>query len=105
MDYDDVVENTRETLNSYRVSQLRELCRESGVSQCAKNKMILVNRLLPIVLKEAGYVVVNIPETKKKFKKKKVEEKKVEENDIEIGESSDIEESSDDESSITEPEN
>ena len=99
MDYDNIVENTRETLKSYRVSQLRELCRESGVSQCAKNKMILVNRLLPIVLKEAGYVVVNISETKKKFKKKKVQEIKVEESDIEI------EESSNDESSVTEPEN
>lgn len=121
----DNVENVRQTLKSYRVTQLKELCREVGISQCAKNKKVLIDRLLPIVLKSAGYEVISIEkeeEQKPKIKKvpvkkvpvKKVEEeKKEEEQKINLDEknnnnnssvSIEIEEDSNDDSSITEDE-
>ena len=118
----DNVSNVRETLKGYRVTQLKELCREVGISQCAKNKKILIDRLTPIVLKSAGYEVVSIEKEEspkkikrvpvKKNKKKIVEEEKKEEAekiklDDDTKEDSDkvsveIEEDSNDESSVTE---
>lgn len=124
----DNVENVRQTLKGYRVTQLKELCREVGISQCAKNKKVLIDRLLPIVLKSAGYEVVSIekeveekPKRKTKIKKvpvKKVEEEKKEEEkkisldeknnnssvSIEMEESVEIQEDSGDDSSVTEVE-
>ena len=44
----DNVANVKETLRGYRVTQLKELCREVGISQCAKNKKVLIDRLTPL---------------------------------------------------------
>eukprot|EP00466_Bigelowiella_natans_P019476 jgi/Bigna1/144373/aug1.87_g19081 len=68
----DNVGNVGETLKGHGVTQLKELCREVGTSQCARNKKTSTDRSTPAVLKSAGHEVVSIEkeeEAKKPAKK------------------------------------